>query len=1662
MGGSGRMVTERCGLFGEDRVAERGTCKDRQGKQYPTFSIYWTTTRDIPTTNGDCGSAYLTADRTLGNRRIFGIHSIGSTSDLFTRAAVVTREDLDLLVTNSCFQGLPTPLREAIDVVSFSNPLPGELAVKQVIRRSDLIGYGLDSLDTSKIFDLPPTERFQQLGYSSRAYRPSASKTKLAPSPFAGECSFERRTIPAYHNWRQVPEEARAKLTTREGVPSLIGSQIKHLATQQYKLDPDVLSKVKDHIVERFRDVFSDYTVLNDFEIKNGVKNPTRPHFGSVQQIDGTKSAGAFGILHRKLKKEDYLAKKFEDDKSYNYLWDNSTPHGTDLQQHFRLMESLAKGGFHLLDPIEARVKDELLPIEKAQTGKVRLFENVGLATFLLQRKYLGHFLSRAQEARLSIPWVTGFNPMEESTRLYMELKRISEVGEAGDFSRFDKTIPLQVQILAHEILCEWACAGQPDRRTEFENIFRVLCSQNTRELHLAEGIFYWTNGSFNSGCYATNFLDGMFNLICHYYNAHFILERPDAFQYLDANCAIFYNGDDVIRAITPELGEKFHFNSLREQYKKYGMEYTAPSKDGSNPPDLIPILDMDFSSRGFRLEGTLVFCPLKKISIERTLLWTTRGCIEDFKQVVSNSLVEAFQWGREYYTYVLQEIASCKRAYWLRTNTRFECPMRNYNAFLATYLSSVEFEDGTPVKGANLKGTNTEIVYQSSDIKEMSQCFDCTIVAVADESLIRHVINSHPNSTNIYHCHGVFCDKRGTPAELKQHRCPSSGSTRCTVCRGVFKSYHKAAQHHRSAHDGYRQALTAYWQSPHPSLVMLDGPAPTGTNGLKTTQEQDTNIHFNTQGFQSYSRSPSVSPLAFSDESFAESFTVMLNPRQYEEYQRFLIFQQVSEIQGKDHQSSPAPIGGSNDSFVARAPASGSNTTLGAIPVNATVIPEAVQHVAEGTPAPTMSVDIMGDASVVEYPSGIPNLMVYSGSENSFMAQAWRPQITATGNISSINSEGAVIGKFIYGTRQTIGPYMLEYTRAHSHFGGSVELSFTFSANSAVSGQVLVGFLPTAPGLDEDNVPTLQQLMAGGVYQILNLQGVASTKFRLNDIREDRFYRRTSEILDATDTLNNPELASRPRFYIMVFNSINTFTGASEIVVPYKVLSMPCTDPAFAWTVNNFVGFSGGTPSIKDLSFADIEADFGINSSIQNLAESVTGLQFNPRGYINYDNTDVTNATVGPYNDKAEKQLAIYSTYNAVKTYYAILFSGALPADFAFPWNLGTGVTSGTALKTVFDINAYVQSSAANSYAETNGTSDLTTWVPPAESMPSGWTFNYYNDTYPSADSATLLKSFGRVFRFINTVRGESGCIYIAKIDPNAAASTKSMIKLAALPGPPSGVVNKSTSLARNNLRYINFVCEGNAHAVNPIISVAQLPIEKGAFSYSAYIRGWLSAIFGPFNSGYANVTIKQADEVIGQMVIEGTPSQQTLQMLVNTSMNYGWTSCNPLSLSNPSRTTSSSVPNPIQAGAFQPAPSIGVSETIEKLLNERIAAFIDERQARDHQSSLSFLAGGALAGLGQGLGTYASYNMAHKNKLQYIALQQQFARDNNAALSRYQATMQSAAVGTQTVKPKSANMSTQTMKANKAPQPPAAPLPEPTNLDWAYTPAEQDESNV
>uniref|UniRef100_A0AAU7E2Y8 Genome polyprotein n=1 Tax=Miniopterus bat picornavirus TaxID=3141889 RepID=A0AAU7E2Y8_9VIRU len=257
-----------------------------------------------------------------------------------------------------------------------------------------------------------------------------------------------------------------------------------------------------------------------------------------------------------------------------------------ELQKAIEFREQKAKMNERVESVWIDCLKDERRPLEKIKKGSTRVFTIPPVDFSLLMRKYTLDFCVAVKNSRSFMDCKVGMDPQSlEWTTLYYWLAEFSPYCVAGDFSRFDGSMPADlIDDVREDIEYFYSTFGKSS--LEDSNVRKILFDELIHTIHLAKDEFYMTHIGNKSGNPITVILNSRIN---KRYMALAWLGLCEKFQKWDyysmasfqanVRCAIY--GDDNLLSIKQEVIEWYNQETISEYLAEYKIIYTNEEKSG-------------------------------------------------------------------------------------------------------------------------------------------------------------------------------------------------------------------------------------------------------------------------------------------------------------------------------------------------------------------------------------------------------------------------------------------------------------------------------------------------------------------------------------------------------------------------------------------------------------------------------------------------------------------------------------------------------------------------------------------------------------------------------------------------------------------------------------------------------------------------------------------------------------------------------------------------------------------------------------------------------------------------------------------------------------------------------------------------------------------------
>lgn len=306
----------------------------------------------------------------------------------------------------------------------------------------------------------------------------------------------------------------------------------------------------------------------------------------------------------------------------------------------------------------KACLKVELLPLDKVKKGGTRLFQACDIDRIVIRSRLTQSLRLKSMAERSHCVAKGGLNVYKEATEIADYMDEIKGKDMFGDFSRFDKSLPLDI------LMCYAKTRFNllPRNQKTSENFNRIMAEQKgqVRSLQLCEGSVFASNRGNLSGQSDTTVINDYSNHFCFVYALYrkLIDQGKDITKISFDQTLQMYRlatlGDDNWSRYDERLG--MSFDDLIAYIAELGMTLTDSGKGLYE--------DETFLSRTVRRcpKSGLVYPALKKTSIERLLHYSKQIDEDYILENFNMCLTEAGLWDEEYYNSIVDDVRTqCK-----------------------------------------------------------------------------------------------------------------------------------------------------------------------------------------------------------------------------------------------------------------------------------------------------------------------------------------------------------------------------------------------------------------------------------------------------------------------------------------------------------------------------------------------------------------------------------------------------------------------------------------------------------------------------------------------------------------------------------------------------------------------------------------------------------------------------------------------------------------------------------------------------------------------------------------------------------------------------------------------------------------------------------------
>ncbi|UHM27687.1 MAG: capsid protein [Fushun diaea subdola dicistro-like virus 2] len=350
------------------------------------------------------------------------------------------------------------------------------------------------------------------------------------------------------------------------------------------------------------------------------------------------------------------------------YLFDAVTGKikSQELQRALDQRETMAKRGERVESVWTCCLKDERRPHEKIASGSTRMFSIPPVDLSLLTRMYTLDFSIAIKDNRHTSFTQVGIDPQSlEWTHLRQRMDAFSPHIVAGDFTRFDGTLPPQITKKFYEH-CDsfyrkrgWWCP-------EDEKVRMILCDEAIHSVHIVNRDIIINHTGNESGDPNTVNKNSFAN---YYYLALSFLGLAAKHDPSMLNMAAFRQqvlpfvyGDDNALPIKPTVLDWYNQETIAEFLLKYGIVYTNESKTGITKFSNINDIAFLKNKFGWHEEFTDIAVPLMSANtIHELLNWTREAPDQQelLKDNINDALRFAYFYGRKFFEELRTKIVS-------------------------------------------------------------------------------------------------------------------------------------------------------------------------------------------------------------------------------------------------------------------------------------------------------------------------------------------------------------------------------------------------------------------------------------------------------------------------------------------------------------------------------------------------------------------------------------------------------------------------------------------------------------------------------------------------------------------------------------------------------------------------------------------------------------------------------------------------------------------------------------------------------------------------------------------------------------------------------------------------------------------------------------------
>lgn len=478
-------------------------------------------------------------------------------------------------------------------------------------------------------------------------------KTDIVASPICGKV-VEVRKEPSVKSLRDPRISEEAKLGPQPMTKSFL---------QSFDVAKDVTNAIWSQAIITMSAILSTVVplprlgkrILTEDEVLNGVE-------GEYVSLNVHTSAGMPQRTYSKLPGKTGFFDRVEVNSMQRLRWGTSEA-ALRFKADYEAYEAMLKDGTIPFTVLLEQLKDETLKRDKIAKAKTRTFEVFPGPLALIWRKYFGAFCAANQAVCTEKPISVGINAHSIQWKyLYDRLSKFGGDVIAGDYQAWDKRLTGQAIMDGVGLINEWYNDGPVNARVREALAYmiihsNVLIGRRLYETHQGMPSGVPVTAVLNSVCNGLYLISAIFSILKE---EGVDIEPMELLKHMEM--ALY--GDDHILALSKFLSKHVTFAKVAKHFRDRGVGYTDSGKTGREDFDHEKLEEVTYLKRTFHVEGTRVYAPLDKISVEDCLNWVKpvagRSDFAILEECYETLAIESHLHGREYFDALKDKLNRC------------------------------------------------------------------------------------------------------------------------------------------------------------------------------------------------------------------------------------------------------------------------------------------------------------------------------------------------------------------------------------------------------------------------------------------------------------------------------------------------------------------------------------------------------------------------------------------------------------------------------------------------------------------------------------------------------------------------------------------------------------------------------------------------------------------------------------------------------------------------------------------------------------------------------------------------------------------------------------------------------------------------------------------